>query len=107
MVKITIFQNQKQQLIGFNCLGHAEYSDDNDIVCAGVSALVINCINSIETLTDAQFTCDSRQEDGMISFRLGEEYGADAELLLSSLALGLEEMESNYEAYMDVIFEEV
>ena len=93
--------------MGFDCLGHAEYSEGNDIVCAAVSALVINCINSIETLTDAQFTCDSRQEDGMISFRLGANPGEDARLLLRSLSLGLEEMESNYEAYIDVIFEEV
>lgn len=107
MVKITIFQNQEQQLIGFNCLGHAEYADGNDIVCSAVSALVINCINSIETLTDAQFTCDSLESDGMISYRLKGEYGEDAQLLLKSLALGLEEMESNYEEYIDVIFEEV
>ena len=107
MVRISIFQNGQQQLIGFDCLGHAEYAEDNDIVCAAASALIINCINSIETFTDAQFTCDSRQEDGMISFRLGEESGEDAQLLLRSLSLGLEEMESNYEAYIDVIFEEV
>ena len=107
MVKITIFQNRQQQLIGFDCLGHAEYADGDDIVCAATSALVINCINSVETLTDAQFSCDSREEDGMISFRLGENFGEDAQLLMRSLSLGLESVESNYEAYIDVIFEEV
>ncbi len=107
MVRITIFQNRQRQLTGFDCLGHAEYANGNDIVCAAVSALVVNCVNSIEALTDAQFTCDSRQEDGMISFRLGADSGEDAQLLLQSLSLGLEEVESNYEAYIDVIFEEV
>ena len=107
MVKITIYQNQNQQFVGFDCLGHAEYSDDNDIVCAGVSALVINCINSIESFTGASFSCDSREEDGMISFRLNKDFGEDAQLLLKSLILGLQDMESNYEEYIDVIFEEV
>ena len=107
MVRITIFQNRQRQLTGFDCLGHAGYAGENDIVCAAASALVINCINSVESLTDAQFTCDSRQEDGMVSFRLVEISGEDAQLLLRSLALGLEEMERNYEAYIDVIFEEV
>lgn len=107
MVNITIFQNKKQQLIGFDCLGHAEYADENDIVCSAVSVLVINCINSIDTLTDAQYTCDSCETDGMITFRLGERFGKDAQLLLKSLALGLEEIESNYEEYIDLIFEEV
>ena len=43
----------------------------------------------------------------MISVRLADEAGEDAQLLLRSLALGLEEMERNYGAYIDVIFEEV
>ncbi len=107
MVRITMFQDRQQQLMGFDCLGHAEYAEGNDIVCAAVSALVINCINSVETLTDAQFICEDCQEDGMISFRLAGEAGEDAQLLLRSLALGLEEMERNYGAYIDVIFEEV
>ncbi len=45
--------------------------------------------------------------DGMISFRITEKNGADAQLLLKSLVLGLEDMESNYEEYIDLIFEEV
>jgi hypothetical protein len=107
MVKITFYQNRNQQLVGFDCLGHAEYADENDIVCAAASALIINCINSIETFTEDSFQCDSRQEDGMIVFRLTEEFGADTQLLLKSLILGLQEMESNYEEYIDLIFEEV
>ena len=88
-------------------MGHAEYSDENDIVCAAVSAMTINCMNSIEEFTDTLFYCDSNETDGMISFRITENNGADAQLLLKSLVLGLEDMESNYEEYIDLIFEEV
>ena len=107
MVKITVYQNHDQQFVGFDCLGHAEYSDENDIVCAAVSAMTINCINSIETLTETLFYCDTNEADGMISFRITEKNGTDAQLLLKSLILGFENMESNYEEYIDLIFEEV
>ena len=107
MVKITVYQNHDQQFVGFDCLGHAEYSDENDIVCAAVSAMTINCMNSIEEFTDTLFYCDSNETDGMISFRITENNGADAQLLLKSLVLGLQNMESNYEKYIDLSFEEV
>ena len=107
MVKITVYQNHDQQFVGFDCLGHAEYSDENDIVWAAVSAMTINCINSIETFTETLFYCDTNEADGMISFRITEKNGTDAQLLLKSLILGFENMESNYEEYIDLIFEEV
>lgn len=107
MVKVTIYQNRDQQLTGFDCEGHAMFSDENDIVCAAVSALVINCVNSIEELTHDAFTCDSCEADGMIRFRFSDSMGQDSQLLMRSLILGLQSMESNYEAYIDVIFEEV
>ncbi|MCD8232249.1 MAG: ribosomal-processing cysteine protease Prp [Clostridiales bacterium] len=107
MVRITFFQNQEQNLTGFDCLGHAEYTEENDIVCAAVSALVITCINSIETLTEDRFSCESSQTDGRIVFRMSEDAGTGSQLLLQSLALGLEEMESNYGEFIDLIFEEV
>ena len=81
MVKITVYQNHDQQFVGFDCLGHAEYSDENDIVCAAVSAMTINCINSIETFTETLFYCDTNETDGMISFRITEKNGTDAQLL--------------------------
>ena len=69
----------------------------DDIVCAAVSAMTINCINSIETFTETLFYCDTNEADGMISFRITEKNGTDAQLLLKSLILGFENMESNYE----------
>ncbi len=107
MVKITFFQDQKQRLTGFECRDHAEFADENDIVCAAVSALVINCMNSVEMLTDARFVSDICEADARIEFHLEDEESEDAQLLLKSLALGLEEMERNNEEYIDVIFEEV
>ena len=93
---------KNDRLVGFEISGHS-----NTAVCAAVSAMTINCMNSIEEFTDTLFYCDSNETDGMISFRITENNGADAQLLLKSLVLGLENMESNYEEYIDLIFEEV
>ncbi len=107
MVKVTFFQNEARDIIGFDCSDHADYADGQDIVCAAVSALVITCMNSIETLTEDRFVCHTESDTGNIRFRLEESTGEKSQLLLMSLALGLEEIEENYNDYMDVIFEEV
>ena len=56
---------EKGHYKSFHIQGHAGYADaGEDIVCAAVSALVINTINSIEEFTEDAFTCDCK--DGMI-----------------------------------------
>lgn len=108
MIKITVYQNSSQQITGFVSQDHAGYGESGtDIVCAAVSVLVINCVNSIETLTDAAFVSDSDESAGMISFRLTEEPTEATQLLLQSMVLGLEGIEENYDRYVDLIFEEV
>ena len=48
MIHVTIYENQKHEYTAFNCIGHAQYGEPGeDIVCAAVSVLVINTINSI------------------------------------------------------------
>ena len=90
--------------------GHAGYDDPGkDIVCAAVSALVINAVNSIEHFTDDETSCISDGESGEITFRFSQIPSHDAALLLDSMILGLEEIEdsSESEAYIDIIFKEV
>ena len=70
MITITIFQNQ-ESVTGFRCIGHADYAEyGSDIICAGVSALVVNAINSIENLTSSAYHLDTDEESGLIDFRL-------------------------------------
>ena len=53
MIKVTIYKTERQEYAGFDMEGHAGYAEaGEDIVCAGVSALVINALNSIERFTD-------------------------------------------------------
>lgn len=73
-----------------------------DIVCAAVSALVINTINSIEEFTGDAFTCDCR--DGMIrSWEFTSEVSKETELLMDSLMLGLSGIQKSYgEMYLQI-----
>ena len=80
----------------FSIDGHAEYAEaGQDIVCAGVSALVINTINSIEEFTEDAFTCDC--EGGMVeNWKFTSGVSDKAALLMDALVLGLENIEKSY-----------
>ena len=52
MIK-AVFYTKNNTYFGFKISGHADYGCcGKDVVCAGVSALVINTINSIEKFTN-------------------------------------------------------
>ncbi len=110
MIKVTIYRTSRHEYTGFDLSGHAEYDvHGKDIVCAAVSVLVINAINSLERFTEDKTSCTTDDESGTIMFRFSQIPSHDARLLLKSMILGLEEIEDNkeYEPYIDIIFKEV
>ena len=109
MITITFFQNREGKQLGFSSLGHAGYADAGlDIVCAGVSALVTNTINSIDELTSAEFDLETEQETGEIRFSLHRPASDDADLLIQSLILGLKGIQKDYgDEYLVLDFKEV
>ena len=59
MTKITFYQRVDGTFQGFHSQDHAGYSaEGQDIVCAAVSALVINFVNSLDELTDDHYQID-------------------------------------------------
>ena len=93
---------------GFHSQDHAGYSaEGQDIVCAAVSALVINFVNSLDELTDDHYRIDVNQEDAEIDVVFTEELSEEGSLLLRSLILGLTSVEEEHGQYLDVIFKEV
>ena len=110
MIQITVYQNKKHEYVGFDADGHAGFDESgHDIVCAAVSVLVVNAINSIERFTSDQTSYVSDEDSGSVQFRFQERPSHDAQLLLQSMLLGLEEIEddSAYDSYIDIIFKEV
>jgi hypothetical protein len=109
MTHVTIYTNQKQAYIGFCCEGHSGFADAGyDIVCAGISTLVINTINAIEALTDTKLRADANQEEGTISVDFSDGCGEQAKLLVDAMVLGLQGIQKNYgKEFLTLEFKEV
>ena len=84
------------QYRGFRIEGHAGYAElGEDIVCAAVSALVINTVNSIESFTGDRFICD--YEDGTVKgWEFDGKISPETKLLMDSLMLGLKSIQKTY-----------
>ena len=56
-------------------------------MCAAVSALTVNTVNSIETLTDDAMRVDEKPEGGYLKLELPDEVSEGTNLLMKSLVL--------------------
>lgn len=84
-------------MTGFHIEGHSGYADrGSDIICSAVSALAINCVNSIEEFTEDEFSVGTDEERGMIDFDLADQPSSKSKLLLHSMLLGIQEIEKSY-----------
>jgi uncharacterized protein YsxB (DUF464 family) len=97
MIKVTVFRNADNLITGFRMSGHADYAEKgSDIVCAAVSALVINTINSIEHFTTDTFNLNQDEDKGFMEFHMVGPVSSYGNLLLNSLAFGLKGIEKEY-----------
>jgi len=84
-------------LYGFRSHGHAGYSDEgHDIVCAAISALIINAMDSIAELSKDVYSYDEDQDKGFIDFKITSAVSPTSSLFLQSLLLGLSNIQANY-----------
>ncbi len=100
MIRVKVYKSNEGKIRGFKCSGHAGYAySGEDIVCAAVSMLVINTINSIEKfIPEESFSVKTDEESGLIECRFDKDPSEKAELLLKSMVFGLETVEKNYES---------
>lgn len=97
MIEITKKTNAAGVITWFRVTGHAGFAEyGQDIVCASVSVLVVNTINSIECLTSDAMKVVSDQESGLIECTLTSEISPETELLIRSMFLGLQGIEEEY-----------
>ncbi|WP_281165062.1 ribosomal-processing cysteine protease Prp [Liquorilactobacillus sicerae] len=103
MIKAA-FKYQGQKISGFALRGHAGsgiYGED--IVCAAVSALSINTVNSLQQLTNAHLEIQQDEANGGYLDVTVAEIDQDAvQLLLASLRLGLLDIAATYKKYLKV-----
>ena len=108
MITVKIYKNQEEEYVGFQAEGHAEYAEEgSDIVCAAVSILINNTMNSIEQFTYDTFNGHFEQESGTVEFMFHSEPSREAALLIDSMILGLTNIEKKYGRYISLQFEEV
>lgn len=115
MITITFFAKEIEQNVkvnlesvtGFCSEGHAGYArHGKDIVCAAVSALVMNTMNSIHSFTSDVFDYSEDEKKGMIDFKIVSEPSPETKLLFQSLILGLQGIQEEYgEKYLRIVFQ--
>jgi len=106
MIEFTFYKNKLGRIIGFKCTNHG-----TAIVCAAVSALTMNTINSIETFGDCKFSVDLNEDGGFLEFMIvaSEDNKIDpiALLFLDSLDLGICYIAAEYGDDIEVFVKEV
>ena len=98
MTKVTIYKNKSGEYLKFTCDGHAGYADyGKDIVCAAISILVINTVNSFEEITKEPVQVEADEEAGRIACTfLRQPLKETSTALMDSLVLGLTHIERQY-----------
>ena len=102
MIDIEIRKNDSGCYTGFTVKGHAGFAESgSDIVCAAVSMLVINTINSIEKFTTDKFSVKDDDKKGLIEFEFtSDKISPDSKLLLDTMCLGLSSAQESYRQFI-------
>ncbi|WP_282941283.1 ribosomal-processing cysteine protease Prp [Paenibacillus sp. RC67] len=103
MIRVTIKRRPDDQIESFRVKGHALYGDPGkDIVCAGVSAVTVGTVNSVEAVLGIELKANVKH--GLLDVRVpGHLDEADLEkvqLLLESMVVMLKSIEQSYGAYI-------
>ena len=96
MTKVEVFKRLDGVYTGIKCSGHAGYADKGqDIVCAAISVLVTNTLNSIEKFSSAKLDAKMDDDSAVIEATIRD---ADVKvaLLIDSMILGLQQVQSTY-----------
>ena len=104
MTRCTLFVDSASRITGFSIKGHSGYAEEgSDIVCAGISALAITTENALCQLVKLSPT-ERGGSDGFVEVilpdKMSDEQMHDAQLLLSALHLGLENIAQAYPDYV-------
>ncbi|HUM85610.1 MAG TPA: ribosomal-processing cysteine protease Prp [Lachnospiraceae bacterium] len=106
MITVTVF-TKKGVYQGFETDGHAGYAEKGkDIICAAVSALTVNTVNSITEL--AKDKVIAGEQDGNVRCIFPDPISDQGKLLMDSMVLGIDAIVKNYgKTYLCLKFEEV
>ena len=109
MINVTIYKDSNKSIRGFHISGHAGYADaGKDIVCAGVSTLVVTISNAIEKFTTDKFECYEDEEAGDVRLSFTDTVSNESNILMNTLVLGLTDISDSYgKKYLKISYKEV
>lgn len=106
MIQVTITRNASDRSIrSYVVEGHAEFDEPGkDIVCAGVSAVTVGTVNSVESLLGVVLMHDV--EHGFMEIivpdHLESGVSEKVQLLLESMVVMLQSIEQSYGEYIAI-----
>lgn len=106
MITVKIRRNSSDDICEVRISGHANYSEQGtDIVCAGVSALAITTINSLD-YHGVPFQL-RQYDEGLIDFAIispeTEKQAAVGKVVLTTFWLGIKNMVESYDTYIRLV----
>lgn len=109
MICVSLCQTSQGECRAFRLDGHAGAGQEGqDIVCAAVSVLVLNTINSIERFTEDHIQYQAAEDGGHLAFSFVGEISQGAALLVRSMIAGLQDVQQQYgKRYIKIRYEEV
>ena len=112
MTNIYIFK-KKDLYYGFEMDGHADFSEENDILCASLSILSINTPNAIEKICsiDPKYM-DIDVGDGYLKMMidiesLDEAKVRDVQTIIKTFEVGIISLKKEYNKYIEIYYKEV
>ena len=98
MTNIELFYNENQKLCKVVASGHANYKENDDIICASVSSITQTALLGLINVVN--LAIDYVVEDGYLSFEIPENLTYEEELkvdaILSTMREGLLDIQSGY-----------
>ena len=106
MIQAVLYRDRSGRLTGFSSKGHSGYSEEgSDIICAGVSALTITCVNSLESVCGIVPQIKGGT-DGYLEAHLPSsvetEKMHDAQVLFGALRQGLSDLAEQYPQFVEL-----
>lgn len=90
MTSVQVFRHGNSTR-SFICSGHTGYADaGEDIVCAGISAIVVNTINCLQDLLKEEIEVSADEETGEIICNFMDTPGDRAEFLVECMIHGFD-----------------
>ena len=103
MININLLINKKDEIVGFEIEGHANYDEyGKDLVCSAVTILAYSCVNSLDKYAD-----DVNFSDNEIIMTVSiSSPNRDTDVIFDYFKTGIETLLGNYSSYVKLNYKE-